>query len=105
MNVFKELKLTKDKVAMILEKYTRTRDNDNLLVSLFIYNELGHERCESMSGFDLLRVMANKGVTQPSSILRARRSLQAERVDLRGANYNKRQESASEVREKITSEY
>ena len=36
MEVFKELKQTKDKVKGLLEKYSTLRDSDNKLVSSFL---------------------------------------------------------------------
>jgi|TARA_R100000664_G_C2756634_1_gene144575 hypothetical protein len=105
MTVFNELKRTKDKVKTLLEKYASLRDDDNKLVSSFIFFELGKHKLESISGHQLLNLMANKKVTQSSSILRARRSLQAEFPELRGKSYKARKENEYDIRKRIKNEY
>ena len=105
MEVFKELKQTKDKVKGLLEKYSTLRDSDNKLVSSLLYFEIGKKRLTNMSGYDLLNLMADKKVTQSSSILRARRSLQAEYPELRGKSYKHRQNNCIDVTKRIKKEY
>lgn len=105
MSVFDNLKLTKDRVKCLLESYPDLRDSDSRLVCNFIYREIGREKTELMSAVDLLNLMANNKITPSSSILRARRSLQAEYASLRGKSYKGRQEDALDVKGRIKQEY
>lgn len=102
MNVlspFQKLQKTKDKVIYLLERRPDLRDDDQRLVVVFNWYEIGSTKFDLMSAKDFCDMLLNGKITPAQTILRARRKAQEQRPDLRGAAYLKRHSAANEVRE------
>ena len=102
MTVIQKLKTTKHKVINLLEKIPHLRDSDDKLVATYLFKELGKDRVELMTAMNVLQMLADGKLTSVSSILRARRKVQEQRLDLRGKSYSSRQESCLEVKKNIS---
>jgi hypothetical protein len=98
-----KMKNLKPKVEEILRKNMRCRDSDSILYSTLLYFEIGAERLKSMSGYELLGVIAEDRYPSYDTIARVRRKLQNEDETLRGKSYNERHNLEAEVRTNISS--
>jgi len=102
MNDFKNLKDKKQSVAYILQKYKSTKDSDGALIATFYLDELGgKEVLQKMSAFEFLKMLSEDKLTPASTIIRVRRKLQEDYVDLRGEKYEERIKSGEDIRTKI----
>jgi hypothetical protein len=101
-NNFENLKDNKQIVANILRKYSLTKDSDGALIATFYLNELGgKDVLQQMSAFDLLKMLSEDKLTPASTIIRVRRKLQEDYIELRGKKYEERINSGEDTRKKI----
>jgi hypothetical protein len=104
MVVFKIKKL-QEEVYRLLSQYPPYRDNDIKLISHIWMEQLGGK--ENMSNISLLDFcknwVGNPNISNPDSITRARRLVQAEHKDLRGEVYSHRTVQSENVRTLINS--
>lgn len=98
---FKTLKTTKVKVKYLLTAFPHLRDSDDKLIASYWYYEKGEEVIQNISAMELLHMFASGGLTSTESIRRVRQKLQELHPELRGENYNKRQEAEVEIRKNI----
>ncbi len=103
MSLFNQMKQTKDKVRLLLQQIPKLRDNDYKLMATYYVNELGgEEKVKQMNAYDFLTLFAEGKITHPETIRRNRASIQKVDPELRGTNYDKRQEEGAEFSLKIT---
>lgn len=102
MDNFKNLKDKKQVVANILQRYNSTKDSDGALIATFYLNEIGgKDILKSMSAYDFLKILSEDKLTPASTIIRVRRKLQEDYIDLRGKKYQERIDSGEDTRKKI----
>lgn len=99
--LFNQMKTIKGKVRFLLEQYPQLRDNDFKLVAMFYYLEIGSDKVESMTGYEVLKHLSNGKLSSPESIRRVRQKLQEDNENLRGSNYQRRKDDADTIRDKI----
>ena len=107
-----------DKVQRILTHHPEARDNDEYLLYYFYADELVElsgnpkfkfDTCnkhrnpspENISLKDFLLLWKKKHISHPSAIMRARRKVQQEHPDTRGAVWNKRHEKQEQIQEDL----
>mgnify|MGYP003343568951 CR=1 FL=1 len=97
------MKTTFDKVKALLEKDEMYRESDEKLVCRIWNNELADMKFDSrtMSSFEFFRIYVNGNITTADVITRARRKVQEKHPELRGNNYNQRQQNQTEVKEEL----
>jgi hypothetical protein len=102
MDNFKNLKDKKQVVANILQRYNTTKDSDGALIATFYLNEVGgKDILKSMSAYDFLKILSEDKLTPASTIIRVRRKLQEDYIDLRGKKYDERMNAGEDTRKKI----
>jgi hypothetical protein len=102
MNNFENLKDKKQVVASILQRYNSTKDSDGALIATFYLNEVGgKDILKSMSAYDFLKILSEDKLTPASTIIRVRRKLQEDYIDLRGKKYQERMNAGEDTRKKI----
>ena len=102
MDNFKNLKDKKQVVANILQRYNSTKDSDCALIATFYLNEIGgKDILKSMSAYDFLKILSEDKLTPASTIIRVRRKLQEDYIDLRGKKYDERMNAGEDTRKKI----
>ena len=102
MNNFENLKDKKQVVANILQRYNSTKDSDGALIATFYLNEIGgKDILKSMSAYDFLKILSEDKLTPASTIIRVRRKLQEDYIDLRGKKYEDRMNAGEDTRKKI----
>jgi hypothetical protein len=102
MDNFKNLKDKKQVVADILLRYNSTKDSDGALIATFYLNEIGgKDILKSMSAYDFLKILSEDKLTPASTIIRVRRKLQEDYIDLRGKKYDERMNAGEDTRKKI----
>jgi len=102
MDNFKNLKDKKQVVADILLRYNSTKDSDGALIATFYLNEVGgKDILKSMSAYDFLKILSEDKLTPASTIIRVRRKLQEDYIDLRGKKYEERMNAGEDTRKKI----
>ena len=102
MNNFENLKDKKQVVASILQRYNSTKDSDGALIATFYLNEVGgKDILKSMSAYDFLKILSEDKLTPASTIIRVRRKLQEDYIDLRGKKYDERINAGEDTRKKI----
>jgi hypothetical protein len=102
MDNFKNLKDKKQVVANILQRYNSTKDSDGALIATFYLNEIGgKDILKSMSAYDFLKILSEDKLTPASTIIRVRRKLQEDYIDLRGKKYDERMNAGEDTRKKI----
>tara|TARA_R100001440_G_scaffold42124_1_gene61784 strand:+ start:421 stop:729 length:309 start_codon:yes stop_codon:yes gene_type:complete len=84
----------KDKVKNLLTKYPHFRDSDNKLIAAYWFEELKRKGMNpnEMSGMDFLHYFADSKLTNSETIHRCRRKAQEQNKELRGKNYEVRQD-------------
>jgi hypothetical protein len=90
---------TKDKVIYLLKRYPALRDDDSRLVANYWNNELQAKGINTGRGrmYELLQMIAAKELATPESIVRMRRKVQEDMVDLRGSEYMRRHKEQKQV--------
>jgi hypothetical protein len=102
MNNFENLKDKKQVVASILQRYKCTKDSDGALIATFYLNEVGgKDTLQQMSAYDFLKMLSEDRLTPASTIIRVRRKLQEDYVELRGTKYEDRTNAGEDTRKKI----
>lgn len=96
MSIFNQIKQTKDRVRLLLEKHPHLRDDDYKLICTFWKFEAG-EKVYTQNAIDFLRDVSDGKYTHPETIRRNRACIQKTEPHLRGENYNKRQEEGLKV--------
>jgi hypothetical protein len=89
---FSEHKTVNSKVHFLLKENPRLRDNDNELISNFIFKELGEKEVEKMTALDLLAKMSNSKIPF-KTIFRARIEIQKNNEALRGESFGKKKKA------------
>lgn len=84
---FTDFKTVEQRVKFLLENYPHLRDNDEALVLMYHYLELGAETASSMSFNDYGAKITNRKLTKFYTIMRKRQLLMQHNEDLRGDNY------------------
>lgn len=92
-----------DQVREILTRLPIARENDRALIVAFWRVEQPM-LCNFSNAETLLRALANKELTEPEVITRARRKVQVQQPELRGHNKPQRYEAAEDVRQHINDE-
>jgi hypothetical protein len=65
-------------------------------------NEIGgKDILKSMSAYDFLKILSEDKLTPASTIIRVRRKLQEDYIDLRGKKYEERMNAGEDTRKKI----
>jgi len=89
-------KKLKERVRQLLIKHPKTRDNDNLLISLIWIDE-----DVPLNTTDFLVKYSMGDYSSAESIRRSRQKLQEAEESLRGETYHERQRKGEEVRQTI----
>jgi hypothetical protein len=103
MSVINEIKNIKDEVKDWLTKFPHLRDSDDKLWCSIVSKELGMDKLKSMSGYDLLKLIAEEKVKSFESVSRTSRVIQEKHSELSGERRKKRKALAEEVRKQIHS--
>lgn len=92
-----------DKVEILLTKYPKLRDDDKSLISKIWEVELLKQNINlSETNINMfLSLYVNGSISNPDSILRARRKLQETNEELRGETWEERHKEAQETRQTI----
>ena len=92
---------TYKKVEDILRRYPQAKDNDNILVALYWWEELENNphQIDREKFKYFLQYFREGNVTMPETITRARRKLQNDKKTLRGDKYNARHAKAKSIRD------
>lgn len=98
---FSQMKQIKQRVKHLLESVPHLRDSDYKLIATFWWHELGKERTQLMTAFDLLEFYSKGKLTSAESIRRVRCKIMEECPELRGKTYLQRMEDGEEFRTKI----
>ena len=102
MNLFSQMKTAKNRVEYLLRKTPRLRDDDFKLIATYHFNEIGRENVEKMGAMQFLSLYADGKLTSSESIRRIRAKIQETTPELRGQNYNKRQQDGEDVKNNIS---
>ena len=78
-----------DKVKAILTKYPKTRDDDMLMYSVYLFQYGGVGADEKF--FDVMPKARERGLPSYESVTRSRRKVQEQEPELRGKRYKERQ--------------
>jgi hypothetical protein len=73
----------RNQVKKLLKMYPELRSNDQQLIATYWFNEIGKEKVELLSAYDLIQLLANKQITHTESIRRHRQKIQAAHPELR----------------------
>jgi hypothetical protein len=102
MNNFENLKDKKQIIANLLQRYNSTKDSDGALIATFYLHEIGgKDILQNMSAYDFLKMLSEDKLTPASTIIRVRRKLQEDYVELRGKKYEERMNAGEDTRKKI----
>ena len=96
--MIKDLKTVKEKVKILLEKHPKLKDSDSRLIATFWGTEL---KWASMSGFDVLKAIADGKVTSAEAIRRTRQKLNEYHPETRGLSWRRRHEKEVTIKEEI----
>ena len=99
--LFEQMKTVKERVDLLLRKYSHLRDDDFRLVSTYHYNEIGAERVKKMGAMEFLQLYADAKLTHSASIIRMRAIIQKENELLRGEKFSERITHGKEITSKI----
>ena len=103
-SLFAQMKMVKDRVRLLLEKYPHLRDNDYKLYATFIAFEVGGvDNLNKISGYTLLTDIADGKYTHFESVRRVRAKLQEQDETLRGEVYGKRKRGGEDTSKSIAS--
>jgi hypothetical protein len=102
-NPMKKLKKTYEKVRLLLIEKPEYRDNDELLVVRFWWDDMKRHGLnpKETSAFVFMTMMKDNLITAADEITRARRKVQEIHIELRGEKYHKRKLKQSEVKQQI----
>lgn len=78
-------------VKKILIQKPKTRDDDRYLLSLVWAAKYGRDKLQTENGMELLKAYVSGGLPSSESVRRTRQKLQEEHPELRGEQYEERQ--------------
>lgn len=85
-------------ILHLLTEHPHLRDNDQkLLANVWHWQTNPH----GISGYDLLKMLADGQLTNPETVRRLRQKLQEKNPNLRGESYTKRQKDGAKIRKTI----
>lgn len=89
----------KDMITTLLSMHPHLRDDNNRLLATVWSIELSVEgiNAKSITGHELLNLIAKGTITKSGSITRVSRKLQEQKVELRGEKYNRRHAHQEDV--------
>lgn len=93
----KTLRTTKDKVAFILERHPKARDNDKYLYLVYLRMFCNAKSLQSANFDEFATYIMEREVPMPETIRRVRAKLQEEHEKYRGEAYAKRHRAAEGV--------
>lgn len=93
------MKLIRDKVIQLLKSDAKYREDDNKLIARIWYQESINLGCTT--AVELLSALGKGQLTSSESIRRSRQKVQQEIPELRGKNYNARQEESGQVKKDL----
>lgn len=95
-------KKTKDRVIYFLNKYTLTKDIDNLLICYMWQEDLNNLGKDiNISTKEFFNIMFKSKLTSSESIRRIRAKLQSEYPHYRGKNYFERANKQTDIKDDI----
>lgn len=92
-----ELNTLHDEVKELLESDPRLRESDNKLWARIINNRIGSVQVTEITAYQLLCMVANNELPNWDTLTRARRVIQEDYPELRGAKWKERHEFQEEV--------
>ena len=100
MKTTKKLKTLKEKVKILLTKFTELRDDDKLLVTKLWFYELKKYEVEPslMTAMQFFEIYQQNVLSNSDLITRARRKIQEENPELRGKSWDERHKEGEETR-------
>jgi hypothetical protein len=90
-----------DVVKKCLENVPATRDSDHLLIAKIWHQHLGKEKIDKKKTMDFLVYFREGGLPNYASIIRSRRRLQVDHLELRGQNYEGNQQSTEKIKDQL----
>jgi hypothetical protein len=93
---FQQYKKTKERVEKYLIDKPHLRDDDFRLIANYWMSEITTDKLKDLTGYELLKMFAEKKLTHPESIRRSRQKLQEMNPDLRGKSYKSRKKEEQE---------
>lgn len=98
--IAREIHNIQETVEKLLRDNVAYRDNDKLLWARLVQDSLGGvQMIQVMSAYELLRKFTKGELPSYESISRARRKVQELHKELRGTNYEERQNHQEQVKE------
>jgi hypothetical protein len=100
MKTTKKLKTLKEKVKILLTKFTELRDDDKLLVTKMWFYELKKYEVEPslMTAMQFFQIYQQDILSNSDHITRAKRKIQEENPELRGKTWDERHKEGEETR-------
>ena len=99
--MIRTLKLTKDKVEYLLERFPQTRDSDTVLFLGYLKQFYGADKIVNGDGWEgFCRLMLSKRMPTPATLKRVRAKIQEEGRFV-GTKRSRRMKTAESVRKKI----
>jgi len=92
----------KEKVQTLLTEYPHLRDDDNKLIANMWTSEMGGAKhLKTLTGFDVMSVLASSQLTNSESIRRCRQKIQEHNINLRGKSYKKRKDNQDPIKDEL----
>lgn len=88
-------------IKFVLNKHPDTKDNDQKLTSFIWFYDLGREKVEKMSAWDLLTKFSRDELPNPTSIRRCRKKIQEHNPEYRGEKWEIRQRHTGKVKKEL----
>jgi len=97
------IKANKELITSLLSRHPHLRDDDSKLLATVwkIILQYDGTDIKVISGYDLLKEMANGQLPSTESVTRCRRKLQEENISLRGELWKKRHQEQVNVKDQI----
>jgi altronate dehydratase len=100
--MLKKINAIHDLVKHYLTINPKHRDNDNSLIATIWAKECGGmSTVTNISAYEFLKLFADRKLTNPETIRRARQRIQQEYPELRGETYLERQQESKYVKQNI----
>lgn len=101
--IVKQIRQTTKKVKAYLKSDAKYREDDEVLVARYWYDELVEQKLAPgvMTGIGFLKAYAEGRLTPADIITRARRKAQEDDTSLQGEKWNQRHGMAEDVRQHI----
>ena len=92
----------KEKVQKLLTEYPHLRDDDNKLIANMWTAEIGGaNHLKTITGYDVMSVLASSQLTNSESIRRCRQKIQEHNIHLRGKSYKKRKDNQDPFKDQL----